>query len=66
MILTKYDRDDINVRPLEGAEFELSDFRGETVYLREDGSYSEDGTVSAAVTGPDGTLKITNLGEITA
>ena len=26
-----------------------------------DGSYSEDGTVSAAVTGPDGTLKITNL-----
>ena len=61
VILTKYDRDDINVRPLEGAEFELSDFRGETVHLSEDGSYSEDGTVSAAVTGPDGTLKITNL-----
>lgn len=61
VILTKYDRDDINVCPLEGAEFELSDFRGETVYLSEDGSYSEDGTVSAAVTGPDGTLKITNL-----
>ena len=60
MILTKYDRDDKCLSSW-GSEFELSDFRGETVYLSEDGSYSEDGTVSAAVTGPDGTLKITNL-----
>lgn len=61
VILTKYDRDDGNNSPLEGAEFELTDSRGEILYLTEEGSYSEKGTVSAVSTGPDGTLKITNL-----
>ena len=61
VILTKYDRDDEDADPLEGAVFELFKENGDQVFWDENGTCSEAGTVSKAATGTDGILRLTGL-----
>lgn len=61
VILTKYDRDSEEATLLAGAEFELFRENGDQVFWDRNSMYSEMGTESRAVTGTDGTLKITGL-----
>ncbi len=60
VILTKYDQDDKEAASLPDAEFELF-MDGVQIFFDHSGAYSDSGTRRTVSTGPDGTLKITNL-----
>lgn len=59
--LTKYDQNNPNVGPLGGAEFELFNENGDQVFFDANLAYSETGSISRAITSPNGTVTLTNL-----